>query len=241
MFDPRPDPQGAGTFSSAMELAYHYNRWIVTAYAPYIGRSVLEVGIGHGAFHDLVGAPSFVGIDVDPTMVERARRARPGVKWLVADVADDGFPELIGDRHFDTVLCVNVLEHVREQEAGLRNMLGVLAPGGHLLLFVPAFKSLYTDLDRLAGHIRRYRVRQVCRLLVGAGAEVLMAEYFNPVGGVGWWLNRFLSHRALESEVVESQVRFFDRYVLPASRALNPVTRGFFGQSVIAAARKPTS
>ena len=223
-----------------MEGANHYNHWIVSAFAPYMGRSVLEVGIGHGAFHDLLGSHGYMGVDIDPAMVERARRARPGVEWLVGDVAEDGFPGSIGDRRFDTVLCVNVLEHVREQEAGLRNMLGVLAPGGHLLLFVPAFKSLYTDLDRLAGHIRRYRVRQVCRLLVGAGAEVLMAQYFNPVGGVGWWLNRFLSHRALESEVVQHQVRFFDRYVLPVSRALNPVTRSFFGQSVIAVARKPT-
>ena len=222
-----------------MESANHYNQWIVSAYAPYIGHSVLEVGIGHGAFRGLVNTPTYLGVDIDPATVERARLAQPRVEWLVADVAGDGFPRLIGARRFDTVLCVNVLEHVREQEAGLRNMLGVLEPGGHLLLFVPAFKSLYTDLDRLAGHIRRYRALQVRRLLVGAGAEVLIAEYFNPVGGVGWWLNRFLSHQALESGVV-SQVRFFDRYVLPASRALNPATRGFFGQSVIAVARKPT-
>ncbi len=222
-----------------MEGADHYNRWIVSAFAPYIGRSVLEVGIGHGAFHDLVGTHGYVGVDIDPALVERARRARPGVEWLVADVAGDSFPGLIGDRRFDTVLCVNVLEHVREQETGLRSMVGVLAPGGHLLLFVPAFKSLYTDLDRLAGHVRRYRAGEVRGLLAEAGAEVRMAEYFNSVGGIGWWLNRFLSHQSLGSGVVESQVRLFDRYVLPVSRAFNPVTRRFFGQSVIAAARKP--
>jgi SAM-dependent methyltransferase len=235
------EPQGAATFASAMAGATRYHRWVVSAFAPYVGRSVLEVGIGHGGFRRLLGAPTYVGADIDPDLIERARRADPGAEWLVADVADDGFPRLIGGARFDTVLCVNVLEHVREQEAGLRNMMSALVPGGRLLLFVPAFKSLYTDLDRLAGHVRRYRVPEVRALLQRVGAEVLMVEYFNPVGAVGWFLNRFLSHQSLESRQVQGQVQFFDRYVLPVSRMLNPVTHRFFGQSVIAAGRKPAS
>jgi hypothetical protein len=82
-------------------------------------------------------------------------------------------------------------------------------------------------------------VPEVRALLQRAGAEVLMVEYFNPVGGVGWWLNRFLPHRSLESRQVQGQVQLFDRYVLPVSRTVNPVTHRFFGQSVIAAGRKP--
>jgi SAM-dependent methyltransferase len=241
VFDKGVPPQGAATFGSAMEGAHAYNRWIVSAFRPYVGRELLEVGIGHGGFRALLATPGYVGADIDAELVLHARTVVPNVDLVVADVAAAGFGEALGGRRFDTVLCVNVLEHVREQEAGLANMMAALDPGGHLLLFVPAFKALYNDLDRLAGHLRRYRSAEVRRLLVEAGAEVVMSEYFNPVGGIGWWANRFLSHETLESGSVTGQVRFFDRYVLPISGAINPVTRHFFGQSVIAVARKSSS
>jgi len=232
------EPLGADTFSSAMAGANRYNRWVVDAFSPFVGSSLLEVGVGHGGFRDLLGVPDYVGVDIDPELVERLRRERPDVSWLVADLADPGFLEMLAGRRYETVLCVNVLEHVADHVAGVANLLGALSPGGRLLLFVPAFQALYNDLDRLAGHVRRYRRSEVRSLLSAAGAEVLKADYFNPVGAIGWWLNRFLSHDTLESGSVEGQVRVFDRYVLPISRGVDPVTKGFFGQSVIAVARK---
>jgi len=224
-----------------MEGAHAYNRWIVSAFRPYVGRELLEVGIGHGGFRALLATPGYLGADIDAELVLRARAAVPNVDLVVADVATPGFGEALRGRRFDTVLCVNVLEHVREQKAGLANMMAALEPGGHLLLFVPAFNALYNDLDRLAGHVRRYRRAEVRQLLVEAGADVVKLEYFNPAGGIGWWANRFLSHGTLESGSVEGQVRFFDRWVVPISRAINPVTRHFFGQSVLAVARKSPS
>jgi len=224
-----------------MEGANRYNRWIVSAFRPYVGRELLEVGIGHGGFRALLATPGYVGADIDAELVLHARAAVPNVDLVVADVAAPGFGNALGGRRFDTVLCVNVLEHVRQQEAGLANMMAALNPGGHLLLFVPAFSALYNDLDRLAGHVRRYRKAEVRQLLVDAGAHVVTSEYFNAVGAIGWWANRFLSHETLESGAVDGQVRFFDRWVLPISRAINPVTRHFFGQSVLAVARKSPS
>jgi SAM-dependent methyltransferase len=241
VFDKGGLPHRAATFGSAMESAHAYNRWIVRAFRPYVGREVLEVGIGHGGFRALLATPGYVGADIDAELVLHARTVVPNVDLVVADVSASGFGEALGGRRFDTVLCVNVLEHVREQEAGLANMMAALDPGGHLLLFVPAFNALYNDLDRLAGHVRRYRNAEVRQLLVEAGAHVVTSEYFNAVGGMGWWANRFVSHETLESGSVEGQVRFFDRWVLPISRAINPVTRHFFGQSVIAVARKSSS
>jgi hypothetical protein len=130
------------------------------------------------------------------------------------------------------------LEHVDEDRAALRNLAGMLAPGGHLLVFVPAFAALYNDLDRLAGHRRRYSKKQMAERIAGAGLAPLVLRYFNPVGGLGWLANRGLRHDSLDAASVNRQIVLFDRYVLPLSRLLDPLTRRWFGQSLIVVARK---
>jgi hypothetical protein len=75
--------------------------------------------------------------------------------------------------------------------------------------------------------------------MVQAGLEPVRADYFNPLGGFGWWANRFVRHRSLNDTAVNSQITLFDRWLVPISRGLDPVTRALFGQSVLAIGRKP--
>jgi hypothetical protein len=117
-------------------------------------------------------------------------------------------------------------------------MLGLLVPGGRLLLLVPACPALYGDLDRLAGHHRRYRRRDLARLAAALPCRVRLLEHFNPLGGLGWWLNRFRRHRDLDSRGVNRQIVLFDRFLVPLSRALDPLTRNIFGQSLICVLEK---
>jgi SAM-dependent methyltransferase len=229
---------GADTFSTSMEAAGNYNRWVAGRFAAYAGRAILEVGIGHGGYRRFFpDATRYVGIDIDAAMVERARAAYPRDTFRVVDAADPKFVAETGGG-FDSVLCVNVLEHIEDDRTAAANMIAALRPGGHLFLFVPAFGFLYNDLDRLAGHVRRYTKSRL-RDALPAEAEVIQLAYFNPVGAVGWWANNFVKHGSLETREVTSQVALFDRWLVPVSRAVDPVTRGFFGQSVVCVARRP--
>jgi SAM-dependent methyltransferase len=137
----------------------------------------------------------------------------------------------------DTVFCANVLEHVPDHQTAVRNMVEIVQPGGHVLLFVPAFRWLYNDLDRLAGHQRRYMMQDLVRL-APPNAKIRRLEYFNPAAVLPWWLNGRVTHRSLETPLVNSQVAFFDRYVLPISRAVTPLTRKWFGQSIVCVLRR---
>jgi SAM-dependent methyltransferase len=221
-----------------MEDAVNYNRWVLDKFRPWFGQSTLEVGIGHAGFYEhLPPQRHYVGLDVDDGLITRARHLRPDLTYVKEDVADRSMVERLGPGRFDTILCVNVLEHVEDDVQALANMSMLLCEGGHLLLFVPAFPALFTDLDRVGGHLRRYRKRDLKRLAERVG-EVLSLAYFNPIGGLGWWLNRFVRHPNLEADRVRRQVKLFDRYVLPASRALDRVTRSVFGQSVICVVRR---
>jgi len=230
---------GLKTLSSSMTHARNYTQWVFDEFKQYVGKRVLEVGLGYGNFIPLLALrEAYMGVDCDGDVVALASRSYPMADFLVSDVSHTRFVEEIGDRHFDTVLCINVLEHIPDDSAAIRNLLAVLERGGHLLLFVPAYQFLYTDLDRLAGHLRRYNRTRLLQALPETGITVEKLEYFNPVGAFGWWMQKFLCHESLESKKISNQAKMFDHYILPVSRKLNILTKHWLGQSMIGVIRK---
>lgn len=229
---------GNKTFSSAIQEAQRYQKWVHEQVSGYIGHSVMEVGFGHDSLlHLLDDAHEYCGIDIDAHTVDVARKAFPEKEFVQADLASENFAAATGGRRFETVVCFNVLEHVADDGAAVENLVGSVQSGGHLIILVPAFQSLYSDLDRLAGHHRRYSRPRIRSLFDSLPVQTVRIDYFNPVGGLGWWANKFFPHNDLDSDGVNNQIRLFDKYLLPLSKLLNPLTKSFFGQSVIAVAR----
>ncbi|MBR0900696.1 class I SAM-dependent methyltransferase [Bradyrhizobium tropiciagri] len=231
---------GAGTYSSAMADATNYMAWILDSFGPYLAGPVLEIGVGHGSYaSELRACGPYMGVDIDKESVAEARQRFPDLDFAVADITNPDFPETLAGDGFRSIVCLNVLEHIQDHGQAVKNLAGALVRGGHLLVVVPALQILYNDLDRLAGHHRRYRRDEFRDLMVQAGLEPVRVDYFNPVGGFGWWANRLMRHRSLNDTAVNSQISLFDRWLVPVSRGLNPVTRTLFGQSVLAIGRKP--
>jgi SAM-dependent methyltransferase len=232
---------GFETMAESMEFADNYNNWILSKFVPYAGETLLEIGTGQGNFKKYLQSKvkTYVSLDIDEKVIERARKRDPQGIYEVADISAPDILKLKDKYQFDSVICVNVLEHVPDHKAGLNNMLEVLKPGGHLLLFVPSFMHLYNDLDKLAGHLRRYKKKDVEALLPGDGKyELVVHEYFNPVGAFGWWINKFKTHKNINSKNVNSQVIIFDKYVVPFSKFFNPLFKAFWGQSLYCVIRK---
>lgn len=229
---------GAQTYSTAIEDADNYTRWILSVFGDYFGRSLLEVGLGHGGYRPfLPHGLRYLGLDIDPDCVARARARHPTDEYLVADVTEPDLLARLAPHAIDTILCINVLEHIESDEEAVKSLLAILPPDGHLLILVPAFPALYSELDRLAGHLRRYRLSDVPRL-AGSQGQVVRQRYFNAIGGLGWWINKAMRHESLDASSVNSQIRLFDRYVVPIARALDPLTQRFFGQSMICVIQK---
>jgi SAM-dependent methyltransferase len=229
----------APTFSGAVADARNYMAWIAATLRPYLGCNVLEVGIGHGSYYEYLGKLGrYQGVDIDPANVEGSRARYPGGDFSIVDVCSDEFRSRFAPGSVDTVVCCNVVEHIEDDNRAITNMANALAPGGHLLILVPALQQLYGDLDRLAGHHRRYDKPMMLRACSEAPIDILELRYFNPIGGLGWWANRFAKYRSLDADAVNAQVRIFERYILPVSRLLDPMTRGFFGQSLICIGRR---
>ena len=229
----------APTFSSAISDAHNYMDWIVGTLRPYFGHDVLEVGVGHGSYYEYLGKlGQYRGVDIDPENVANSRARYPQGDFELADICSEEFRSRFSPGSVDTVVCCNVIEHIEDDNRAVSNMANALGAGGHLLILVPALQQLYGDLDRLAGHHRRYNKSLMIKAFAGAPVEILELRYFNPIGGLAWWINSFAKHESLDDYAVNAQIRIFDKYVLPISRLVDPVTRGFFGQSLICIARR---
>jgi len=227
------------TFSSAIADAHNYMEWIISTLRPYLGRNVIEVGVGHGSYFEYLGKlGTYRGVDIDSDNIALSHSRYPDGNFELADVCSEKFRSDYPSGCADTVVCCNVLEHIEDDGRAVANMANTLQPGGHLLLLVPALQQLYGDLDRLAGHCRRYNKAAMLKACKTAPIEILELRYFNPIGGLAWWVNSLARHDSLDDTAVNAQIRIFDKYVLPASKLIDPLTREFFGQSLICIARK---
>src|SRR5262249_13491474 len=135
---------------------------------------------------------------------------------------------------FDTVICLNVLEHVEDHESALSFMNSVLVPGGRALILVPAFQFLFGTIDARIGHFRRYTRRTLLPPMKAAGFELENSFYMNVIGMAGWfWNNRV---RKIKEENA-SQIGIFDRYIARPAEVLERLVPPPFGLSLIAIGR----
>jgi glycosyltransferase involved in cell wall biosynthesis len=234
------DPENIGHVTLArMAKLEPYNRWLVDRFRPALGKRILEIGAGFGNMsRHLAGAELLVVSDLDPVGIEYLKgvfRDQKNVR-----VASYRFPLEPAARQElkalapDTVVCLNVLEHIEEDDATLADLKEVLAPGGRLVLLVPAQKSLYGTLDEHLRHFRRYEKDELTGKLATAGFAVEDCRFLNRLGAIGWWINgRLLKRRVLP----RGQLAAF-KLLMPFLKReeKNPPPTGM---SLLAIARKP--
>ncbi len=220
-----------------MAVADNYNDWTFSLFEGCLKGSVLEVGSGVGSFtrHMLqYKIDCLLSIDVSEDAVERCRKniRHPRVKFQCVDIR-----QLTGE--FDTVICMNVLEHIGDDRNTLKHMLDLLRPGGVLFLLVPAHQWLFSPFDREAGHYRRYSKRHMRGLLREVSDVPLDVEqfYFNGIGALGYFTVYTFFRKKPKSGAVK-EIGFFDRRVVPVMRRIEG-RRWPIGLSLVSIISKP--
>lgn len=140
---------------------------------------------------------------------------------------------------FDFVYSLNVLEHIQDDTAALRALHTRLKPGGRLLIYVPAFQLLFSSMDRKVGHFRRYRKAELVGQLRAIGYAIEASRYVDCVGFAATLVFRAFGNRS--GELNRSQIRWYDRFVLPVSLALDRLFAPFFGKNLLVVARRPAT
>lgn len=184
------DDHGGETLGR-LQRAPNFTKWMADTIRPYVGDRVLEIGAGIGNLtQNLTPRRMYWASDINPHYLDRLQKmkeTRPYMDVLRIDATDrKSFPS---GQQFDTVICLNVVEHLEDDVAALRNIGDLLDDAGRAIILVPKGPALYGTLDKALGHYRRYTTEK----LLSAGAQAgLYAErvlYFNRMGSPGWWFN----------------------------------------------------
>jgi glycosyltransferase involved in cell wall biosynthesis/phospholipid N-methyltransferase len=169
-----------------------YNAFLFDTIRPAIGQRVLEVGAGTGTMTSFLrDRDRVVATDVDPEYVhllERRFDGSPNVDVAAFDLEREA-PEPVRAAAFDTILCLNVLEHVGDDRAAVARLTQLLEPNGRLIVLVPAHRQLYGTIDYAVGHHRRYAKGELSSLLRESGLDVESEIFVNAASTPGWYLN----------------------------------------------------
>ncbi|MBN2330068.1 MAG: glycosyltransferase [Candidatus Omnitrophica bacterium] len=205
--------------------------------AKLIGRRVLEIGSGAGNFtRFLMNRELVVATDCSSNHLHTIRQRFVENKRFRIHKFDASQPpsDDLKAYRLDTVVCLNVLEHIEDDAAALRNMKSLLTPGGRLILLVPSLKALYGSLDIGLEHYRRYSRKELTEKMESAGFEIERTFFFNMWGVPGWFVNS----RILRRKVLPKFQLYFFTLLHPLVR-LERFIKTPFGLSVIVIAKNP--
>jgi SAM-dependent methyltransferase len=217
---------------SELEIFAHAQRW--KAYfkgilLPCLGKRVLEVGAGLGATTLVLcdgWQEQWVCLEPDPQLLAQVRE-----KTLPSCCTPQpGFvSSLPAQDLFDSILYIDVLEHIEDDCAELERASLHLAPGGRLVVLSPAYQFLYSPFDHSIGHYRRYD-RASLSALTPPGCKIVKMQYLDSVGLFTSLANRLFLRQALPTH---AQILFWDRNLVPLSRLFDRLTGFRFGRSIL--------
>jgi SAM-dependent methyltransferase len=231
----------AGKDLEAMSFAVNYHRWILSIFEPYLGKRIVEVGAGTGSFSELLlerHLESLSLVEPSSAMHQQLCRRMEELHHSV-EIYNDIFENVAGQIRStsrpDSIIYVNVLEHIADDVNELRVINQTLDVGGRVFIFVPALSWLHGSMDRQLGHVRRYTRTEIEKKCVAAGFKVIVSRYFDVMGVLPWWLK----YRLLQSTAMEpGAVRFYDRRVVPVARMLESSVTPPIGKNVLLIAEK---
>ncbi|MBI2309888.1 methyltransferase domain-containing protein [Candidatus Collierbacteria bacterium] len=218
----------------SMSQAAWYNRWTLHKFRKFVVGNILEVGCGIGTFtRELMQFGPVYAIDNNQNCVNITKKNITGrIKVELGDIEKGG--SLFGDKKFDTVVCINVLEHIRNDNQALTNIFRKLKPRGYLIALVPIHQFLYGTIDEAIGHYRRYTVPHFRTMLEKNHFEIIFSRKLNFLGAIGWWV----AGRLLQNSIVDKKyLRVFDA-IAPFVLSVEDLIEPPIGTSLLVVAKR---
>lgn len=213
-----------------MSEATRYNRFLVDEiikHAPSSGMLV-DFGAGVGTFALAVRERGREVACIEPDPLQLAAI----IKLDLTGVAALGQLEC----EVPYIYSLNVLEHIEDDNAAIAEIAQKLKPGGRLLLYVPAFPLLYGPMDKLVGHVRRYKRDELARKVAGQGLKVTKCEYVDSLGFAAALVFNVFGRS--DGRLNPDAIRMYDRFVFPLSRAVDKLCSNVIGKNVLLVADK---
>lgn len=225
----KPLPFDGSTLETFSHAGNWKNYWI-SVLQPYIAGDVLEVGAGLGTNTALIGNPQIRSIHCIEPDEALAVRMADALRATVGVTIGAGTISSLSGRMFDSILYIDVLEHIEDDKAELAQAIRLLRPGGRLIVLAPALKALYSPFDKAIGHYRRYD-RESLQACSPPSSRLEKMAYLDCTGSIASGANRLVLKQSAPSL---QQILFWDKYMIPVSKVLDPLLGYRLGKSIVA-------
>lgn len=226
------DYTGTTTLES-MSQAGAYNKWTLSKFKEFLKGEILEIGCGIGNFTStLSNYGKVTAVDIDKVIVKKFEdRKNPDISIGYGDIEKGEF--FFDKKKFDSIICINVLEHIQNDIKALDNIFELLQNGGNLVLLVPIYSFLYGEIDREIGHFRRYNPNILIEKMRKMGFEIISYRKLNFIGAIGW----FISGKILKNkQISENKIKMFN--LISPLLYLEDLVEPPVGTSILIIARK---
>lgn len=206
----------------SMSQAVWYNKWTMDKFKAFLHGDILEVGCGIGNFTNTLSDYGLVwSIDIEDNYIKQTKKS-VGKKAVVGFGDVEKGKYFFNNQKFDSVVCLNVLEHIRNDEQALENSYKLLKTGGSLVLLVPLHHFLYGEIDRSIGHFRRYTEVEVIDKLEKFGFKILKHRRINFFGAIGWYISGKILHENTVGDIKTKLFNFLAPIILPFEDLIEP-------------------
>jgi SAM-dependent methyltransferase len=216
-------------FSGATNWKNYYGNLL----RPYLGQDVLEVGAGLGGTTQVLcdgNQRSWLCLEPDGKLAEQIQaRINAGTLPSYCQVRAETSDQLPANARFDSILYIDVIEHIDDDAAELRRAYQHLRPGGHLIIIVPAHQWLFSPFDEAVGHFRRYNKARL-RAVIPPGMKPRLLRHLDSLGWTASCVNKLVLRQYYPTL---PQVRFWDSTVVPVSKLTDPLVGYSFGKALL--------
>jgi SAM-dependent methyltransferase len=220
----------------AMSFAKNYSNWILEKISPFLGRVSAEVGAGTGNFSILLSKKLDTLFTLEPS-----ENMFPILKDTISSLSniktENSFlsqQTSFSEEHLDSIVYINVLEHIENDLDELLLMKKHLKVGGHALIFVPALPFLYSEFDKSLGHFRRYTKDSLTKQIEKSGLKISSIKYFDIAGILPW----YIAFTLLKKNMSGSNVSLYDSLVIPPMKVIENIFNPPIGKNLLAIAKK---
>lgn len=231
----------AGTELDVFSNAHNWKEYWASVIRPYVTGAVLEVGAGLGGSTQALcdGSESlWCCLEPDPQLGSLiAQRIERGELSSLCEVRTGVLADLPATPDWDSILYIDVLEHIEDDVSEMREAVARLAPGGTIVIVSPAHSWLFSEFDEAIGHFRRY-TRDTLSAVIPETLELQCLHYLDSVGVILSLGNRMMLRSSTPSH---GQIGIWDTWVVPVSRMIDPLLGNRLGKTIVGVWRKPGS
>ena len=235
------DPAGFETLE-IFANAPAFNQWLFDEVSPYCSGKIIEIGSGIGNLSQyfLKNFKDVTLTDLRNEYVEILNKKFTDTPGLTAvnllDISSPNFDQTHSSllNSFNTVIALNVIEHIAADDLAINNCRKLLAPNGRLIVLVPAYPALYNSLDKKLGHFKRYDKSTLSSILKLQKLQVTHAAYFNFAGIFGWWFTGKILNK---ENIPDYQLSIFNK-LTPLFRVIDKLIFHKAGLSIIAVGKR---